>query len=34
VRHRVLNVWGVGHDASSMFVSPCGVAVLFDRPGC
>jgi hypothetical protein len=34
VRHRVLNVWGVGHDATSMFVSPCGVAALFDRPGC
>ena len=34
VRHRVVNVWGVGHDAASMFVSPCGLAVLFDRPGC
>jgi pimeloyl-ACP methyl ester carboxylesterase len=34
VRHRILSVWGVGHDAASMFVSPCGVAALFDRPGC
>ncbi len=34
VRHRILNVWGVGHDAASVFISPCGVAALFDRPGC
>jgi hypothetical protein len=34
VRHRVVNVWGVGHDAASMFMSPCGLAALFDRPGC
>jgi len=34
VRHRMLNVWGVGHDAASMFGSPCGLAALFDRPGC
>jgi hypothetical protein len=34
VRHHVVNVWGVGHDAASMFVSPCGLAALFDRPGC
>ena len=34
VRHRILSVWGAGHDAGSMFVSACGLAVLFDRPGC
>jgi len=34
VRHRVLSVWGIGHDAGSMFVSPCGLAALFERPGC
>ena len=34
VRHRILSIWGVGHDAGSIFVSPCGLAVLFDRPGC
>jgi hypothetical protein len=34
VRHSILSVWGVGHDAGSMFVSACGLAVLFDRPGC
>jgi hypothetical protein len=34
VRHRILSIWGVGHDAGSMFVSPCGLAALFDRPGC
>jgi pimeloyl-ACP methyl ester carboxylesterase len=34
VRHRILSVWGIGHDAGSMFVSPCGLAALFDRLGC
>jgi hypothetical protein len=34
VRHRILSIWGVGHDAGSMFVSACGLAALFDRPGC
>ncbi len=34
VRHSILSIWGVGHDAGSMFVSACGLAVLFDRPGC
>jgi hypothetical protein len=34
VRHRVLSVWGIGHDAGSMFVAPCGLAALFERPGC
>jgi hypothetical protein len=34
VRHRILSIWGIGHDAGSMFVSPCGLAALFDRPGC
>jgi hypothetical protein len=34
VRHRILSIWGVGHDAGSMFLSACGLATLFDRPGC
>jgi hypothetical protein len=34
VRHRILSIWGVGHDAASMFMSACGLAALFDRPGC
>jgi hypothetical protein len=34
VRHRVLTVWDVGRDAASIFVSACGLAALFDRPGC
>jgi hypothetical protein len=34
VRHRILSIWGVGHDAGSMFLSACGLAALFDRPGC
>jgi hypothetical protein len=34
VRHRVLSIWGVGHDAGSIFISACGLAALFDRPGC
>jgi hypothetical protein len=34
VRHRILSIWGVGHDAGSVFLSACGLAALFDRPGC
>ena len=34
VRHRILSIWSVGHDAASMFMSACGLAALFDRPGC
>ena len=34
VRHRVLTVDGVGHDERRMFTSACGLAALFDRPGC
>jgi hypothetical protein len=34
VRHRIINIWNVGHDAARMFGSTCGLAALFDRPGC
>ena len=34
LRHRVLTVDGVGHDGRRMFMSTCGQAALFDRPGC
>jgi hypothetical protein len=34
VRHRIFTIWGVGHDATRMFTSACGLAALFDRPGC
>ena len=34
LRHRVLTVDGVGHDERRMFTSTCGLAALFDRPGC
>ena len=34
LRHRVLTVDGVGHDERRMFMSACGMAALFDRPGC
>ena len=34
LRHRVLTVDGVGHDERRMFMSACGLAALFDRPGC
>jgi len=34
LRHRVLTVDGVGHDERRMFTSACGMAALFDRPGC
>lgn len=31
---RVLQVLGVGHSGEAMFTSTCGLAALFDRPGC
>jgi hypothetical protein len=34
VRHRLLIVQGVDGDAAEMFGSACGMAALFDRPGC
>jgi pimeloyl-ACP methyl ester carboxylesterase len=34
LQHRVVEVPGVGHDNRGMFTSACGLAVLFDRPGC
>jgi hypothetical protein len=32
--HRVPTVDGVGHDERRLFTSACGLAALFDRPGC
>ncbi|HUN46430.1 MAG TPA: hypothetical protein VMU85_07920 [Stellaceae bacterium] len=32
--HRLVEVAGVAHDGQAMFNSACGIAVLFDRPGC
>jgi pimeloyl-ACP methyl ester carboxylesterase len=32
--HRVWDVPGVGHDGDRMLTSPCGLAALFDLPGC
>ena len=32
--HRVLQVPGVGHDGEKMLTSACGLAALYDRPGC
>jgi pimeloyl-ACP methyl ester carboxylesterase len=32
--HRVFDVAGVGHDGDRMLTSPCGLAALFDLPGC
>jgi pimeloyl-ACP methyl ester carboxylesterase len=32
--HRVLDVPGVGHDGDRMLTSHCGLAALFDLPGC
>jgi hypothetical protein len=32
--HRVRDVSGVGHDGDKMLTSPCGLAALFDLPGC
>ncbi|MCK8784793.1 hypothetical protein M0638_10400 [Roseomonas sp. NAR14] len=34
LRHRLLEVPGVGHDGNAMLTSACGLAALFDRPGC
>ncbi|WP_257170927.1 alpha/beta fold hydrolase, partial [Bradyrhizobium sp. SRS-191] len=32
--HRVWDVVGVGHDGDKMVTSRCGLAALFDSPGC
>ena len=32
--HRVWDVAGVGHDGDRMLTSKCGLAALFDSPGC
>jgi pimeloyl-ACP methyl ester carboxylesterase len=32
--HRVVDVPDVGHDGDKMLTSPCGLAALFDLPGC
>jgi pimeloyl-ACP methyl ester carboxylesterase len=32
--HRLVQVPGVGHNGDRMLTSECGLAVLFDRPGC
>jgi hypothetical protein len=32
--HSAWDVPGVGHDGEKMFTSPCGLAALFDLPGC
>ena len=32
--HRVWDVAGVGHDGDKMLTSTCGLAALFDSPGC
>jgi pimeloyl-ACP methyl ester carboxylesterase len=32
--HRVWDVQGVGHNGDKMLTSPCGLAALFDLPGC
>jgi len=32
--HRVWDVAGVGHDSDKMLTSKCGLAALFDIPGC
>jgi hypothetical protein len=32
--HRLLEVPGVGHNGDGMFNSVCGLAALYDRPGC
>jgi pimeloyl-ACP methyl ester carboxylesterase len=34
LNHRLREVPGVGHQGKAMFVSACGLAALFDRPGC
>lgn len=33
-RHGLHEVPGVAHDGDAMLTSPCGLAALFDRPGC
>lgn len=33
-RQKLLLVQGVGHDGDRMLTSACGLAALFDRPGC
>lgn len=33
-RQKLLLVEGVGHDGDRMLTSACGLAALFDRPGC
>ena len=33
LNHRLREVPGVGHQGKAMFVSACGLAALFDRPG-
>jgi hypothetical protein len=32
--HELHEVMGVGHDGDKMFTSACGLAALFDVPGC
>jgi pimeloyl-ACP methyl ester carboxylesterase len=32
--HKVWDVAGVGHNGDKMLTSPCGLAALFDLPGC
>jgi pimeloyl-ACP methyl ester carboxylesterase len=32
--HRLWDVPGVGHDGDEMLTSPCGLAALFELPGC
>ncbi len=32
--HRLVHVPGVGHNGDRMLTSECGMAVIFDRPGC
>jgi hypothetical protein len=34
LNHRLWEVPGIGHDGDKMLTSPCGLAALFDRPGC
>ncbi|HEX7928269.1 MAG TPA: alpha/beta hydrolase, partial [bacterium] len=34
LKHLVWLIPKVGHEADRMFLSPCGMAALFDRPGC
>lgn len=32
--HRLRDVADVGHDGDKMLTWPCGLAALFDLPGC